>query len=977
MTEVHPPLRARDATARDGNALPTEPPRYPLIVAAAVLGLVCHLWMLVAIARHWDETKEPGWTAGRQVDGWYVSSVDANGPAAGRLQRGDYIVTIMGASERLSAYPLAELRHLKAEDSYSMRLRRDASTIDVTLRLSSDVSTARRLLWMLSLFSSAALFYALALTAFIQPVQSMIRSGFSAALGLSLVFAAESIAGLDLVLSDSEFLMVSLLRLLPPLPIVFGYDFFTRFPTGEGAKGIWAQLRTAVYVLAAVCMVMVVPDLMATLQRLDLSATWATAFSRIAYARSLFQWVVDLAAAIGICGVLAHNYRSLTERNQRLRVRWVAYGVLAAVVPTVVDDLSVVIAGLRGHPIEDVRAWTVIANVASGLIPVTLGYALLKHRVMGTRVVIRLGLQYLLARQVLSALLVLPAVALAASIVANPYQTFAEFALRNYTSLVLVAAAVVSLRYRRQLRVWLDRQFFREAYDQESILLNLVDSIKTIESVSEVAKLASKEIRSALHPARVHVLYRDERRSDFTIGYSSEGGVANLRIAENSSLTRILALQRSALDFPMPRMKLARADAAMLEQLGVSLIVPMSNASDRLVGAILLGDKLSEEPYTARDRKILEAIAAQIAFVYENAALKERVVREHNIRRDVLTKLSPSEFRLLRECPSCGSCFDGDETACPADGADLAPSLPIERVIESKYRLDRRLGKGGMGAVYEASDLRLNRRVAVKVMIGRLFGRRDALRRFEREAQAAAKLNHRNIVDIYDYGTLGDGGAYIVMQLLHGRTWLDLLKERPFPPAVAADRISQLLQGLTAAHAAGIIHRDLKPANLAVVPDHDREVVKILDFGLAKMHERVGLDEDVESITDVGTVIGTYGYMAPEQLLGEEADERSDVFAVGVITAEVLTGARPFQGFNQPELLSAIRDRRWQFPRPSAEWQRVFEILSKCLSPESADRFPSVAALEQELVAAIRSCPALDVGDTVSAQALRTNLPTA
>jgi eukaryotic-like serine/threonine-protein kinase len=940
------------------------------MLVAAALGLFCHGWILVAIARHWDEVKEPGWTAGRQADGWYVSTVDANGPADGSVRTGDYILTILGQSTSPSMYPIDRLRQLPAGETYSLRVRREGSTIDLNLRLGTTAPTGRRLLWMLSLFLAGAAFFALSSVAFIQPVQSMMWTGFAATLGLSLVFASESIAPLDLLLSNAEFLMISLLRLVPPLPIVFGYDFFSRFPTGEAAKGVWAKLRAALYVTAAICYVMLLPEFVATVRQLDFSEMWASAFSQIAYARSLLQWVVDLASSAAICGVLAHNYRGLTERNQRIRIRWVAYGVLAAVIPTLVDDLDVVIDSLLGQPIEPVRTWTYIANVASILIPITLGYALLKHRVLGTRVVIRLGLQYLLARQVLSALLVLPGVVLLASIIANPQQTFAEFALRNYTSLALVLAAILSLRYRRQLRLWLDRRFFREVYDQESILLNLVESIKAIESLSEVAKLASKEIKSALHPARLHVLYRDERRSDFTIGYSSEVEAANLRISENSSLTRVLSSQRSAVDVPMPRMELTKSDAAMLEQLGVSLIVPMSNVDGRLVGAILLGEKLSEEPYTARDRKILEAIAAQIAFVYENAALKERVIREHTIRRDVLTKLSQSEFRLLRECPACGVCFDSDETACPVDGAELVPSLPVERVIEGKYRLDRLLGKGGMGAVYEASDLRLNRKVAVKVMIGRLFGRRDALRRFEREAQAAAKLSHRNVVDVYDYGTFGNEGAYIVMQLLHGQSWLDLIQRGPFPPAIAAERISQLLQGLKAAHEAGIIHRDLKPANLAVVPDNGRELVKILDFGLAKMQERAGVD--AETITDVGTVIGTYGYMSPEQLLGREADERADIFAVGVITAEALTGKQPFQASSQSALLTAIRNGEWRFPRPSPEWQRVFEILSKCLAPESADRFASVAAFEHDLVSAIRSCPAVHPAQTTPSDPIAT-----
>ena len=174
----------------------------------------------------------------------------------------------------------------------------------------------------------------------------------------------------------------------------------------------------------------------------------------------------------------------------------------------------------------------------------------------------------------------------------------------------------------------------------------------------------------------------------------------------------------------------------------------MTGSDRHLVGLLMLGDKKSEEPYSPDDLKLLQAIARQIAVARENVRLKDRVDEDRRIRHDVLAHLETGLVSLLKECPSCGACYDASVTACAADGAELQLSLPVERTIDGKYRLDRLLGKGGMGAVYEAADLRLARPVAVKIMLGRAFGDRQALRRFEREAQAcraphASEHRHR------------------------------------------------------------------------------------------------------------------------------------------------------------------------------------------------------------------------------------------
>jgi hypothetical protein len=272
-----------------------------------------------------------------------------------------------------------------------------------------------------------------------------------------------------------------------------------------------------------------------------------------------------------------------------------------------------------------------------------------------------------------------------------------------------------------------------------------------------------------------------------------------------------------------------------LDQLDVSLIVPMCGTDQRPVGLLLLGEKKSEEPYSATDRTLLQAIAREMAIVNENALLRARVGREQKIKREVLARFEERNINLVKECPTCGTCFDSSVEACDRDATELTLSLPVERTIDQKYRLERLIGRGGMGAVYQATDLRLDRSVAIKVMLGSMFGDPLALRRFEREARTSARLNHPNIIAVHDYGAIGSEGAYLVMELIPGITLrAELEAAGRIDPHTAAEYFDQILEGVKAAHTAAVIHRDLKPENILISKDHGKTRIKILDFGLAK-----------------------------------------------------------------------------------------------------------------------------------------------
>jgi serine/threonine protein kinase len=221
------------------------------------------------------------------------------------------------------------------------------------------------------------------------------------------------------------------------------------------------------------------------------------------------------------------------------------------------------------------------------------------------------------------------------------------------------------------------------------------------------------------------------------------------------------------------------------------------------------------------------------------------------------------------------------------------------------YRVLEKVGEGGMGEVYRAHDSRVGRDVAVKIVPPRIAVDPSALSRFEREARAVAMLSHPNIVALYEFGASG-GMTYAVMELLEGESLRSRLASGAQPLRKAVDIAAQIARGLAAAHDKHIAHRDLKPENVFIAADG---TVKILDFGLAR-HTSEPLPGSeaatVAPVTDAGTVMGTVGYMAPEQVRGERSDHRADIFALGCILHEMLTGRRAFDRGTAAETMTAI-----------------------------------------------------------------------
>jgi hypothetical protein len=259
-----------------------------------------------------------------------------------------------------------------------------------------------------------------------------------------------------------------------------------------------------------------------------------------------------------------------------------------------------------------------------------------------------------------------------------------------------------------------------------------------------------------------------------------------------------------------------------------------------------------------------------------------------------------------------------------------------------RYEVLTPLGAGGMGEVYRARDTRLERDVAIKILPASLAHDADRLARFEREAKAVAALSHPNILALHDAGTEG-GTTFAVTELLEGESLRERLVQGPIPVRRAVDVATQVARGLSAAHAKGLVHRDLKPENVFLVGDGQ---VKILDFGLAKTSDASsGADATATNMamTDPGTVLGTVGYMAPEQVRGHAIDARTDLFALGAVLYEMITGQRAFRRDTAAETMTAIlREEPPDLPAPQLAQAPVLDrIIRHCLEKNPAERFQS------------------------------------
>lgn len=318
----------------------------------------------------------------------------------------------------------------------------------------------------------------------------------------------------------------------------------------------------------------------------------------------------------------------------------------------------------------------------------------------------------------------------------------------------------------------------------------------------------------------------------------------------------------------------------------------------------------------------------------------------------------------MASCPSCSNSAPDGSRFCPFCGGKLVelvrkPQDPlVGKIIDNKYVVLERIGTGAMGSIYRAEHRSLSKQIALKVLHRHLLTEESHVKRFHREAKAASRLNHPNAIAMLDFGQTEDGLSYIAMEFLPGRDLCRILFEEGRMSEDRTVRIAaQILDALDEAHAAGVIHRDLKPENIMVEPLRSNpDFVKVLDFGIAKIRDFAG-GENSSFKTATGMVFGTPEYMSPEQIRGEELDGRSDLYSLGILMYQMLTGELPFSGDSVLEVATA---HLTQPPVPLAEKvpgiaPGIAAVVARLMSKKRDDRFPNAAEARQTLISAWES----------------------
>ncbi|HUQ83038.1 MAG TPA: serine/threonine-protein kinase [Gemmatimonadaceae bacterium] len=321
---------------------------------------------------------------------------------------------------------------------------------------------------------------------------------------------------------------------------------------------------------------------------------------------------------------------------------------------------------------------------------------------------------------------------------------------------------------------------------------------------------------------------------------------------------------------------------------------------------------------------------------------------------------------MAKVCPSCELTYSDDDFFCAADGSPLRSTTAeadnlVGTVIADRYRVEAILGEGGMGRVYRARHVRVPREAAIKVLRRALISDPYAVAAFNREARNAASVgDHPNVAAVYDFGETADGLVFLAMEFIEGETLGRRLEREPvLPPARAVEIVRQIAAGLSAAHELPepVVHRDLKPDNILLKTTRDgSDWVKIVDFGIAKAAKR-----DTQMLTTPGLVVGTPRYMSPEQLTGGSVDARSDIYALGIIAFQMLTGRMPFPSASRDDESSVTWAlQRLTVPpmslaavRPDFDWPAAAEdALATALARSESDRTPTAAEFARSLARA-------------------------
>ncbi len=749
------------------------------------------------------------------------------------------------------------------------------------------------------------------------------------------------------------------------LPFFF-WSFAERFPRarpfGRAAEAArWMTriaLAAALVLVAATLAVELAPGLSAP-SPLSAAATFLSRGGSGAYSAVLS--LLTLSALPFIVWKSRHA-RLEEQRRARLFIAALVLGIGPLFLEVLLHSLIPPFARLMERPISRLAGGLIFYPLLLS-IPFTTAYSVLVHRVLDVRLVIRKAIRYAMARYSLAALSAAPFVALAVYVYSRREEPIAQVLAGPGTAVVVLLAlpGLAALRLRGPILRALDRRFFRDQFDTRRILSALASSIHQARDAGEWAGLLVGEIDRALHLHTQDVLLLERSRGEFRSVLAAsvrrlpgDSPLAELVVASPAPLVLDLARLPSLVD------DLRQEDLQWLADGGFEVLVPVLASDRRPLAVLALGEKKSELPFTKEDLSLLRAIAESAA-----APLEYRFLAGGKPASRALEAVSPGEReRPARECSACGAVHPEPTRACPECGGELVEaSAPV--LLAGKYRLERRLGAGGMGVVYLGRDTGLDRAVAIKTLPRIEPGRAMRMRR---EARAMAAVAHPNLAAIYAVESWR-GTPFLILELLEGGTLDERIGGGPLPAPEVIDLGIALAGALARIHRAGILHRDLKPSNIGFADDG---TPKLLDFGLARILS--GLPEDPPeggrtvlpnagsfseaktvtqlAVTGAGAIVGTPLYMSPEALAHERPGPPDDLWSLAVVLWEAMSGRHPFLGANDEET-----GRRLRRPRlPDLAGPRgngpagLADVLKRALSPSPRRRPQSADDLRTRLL---------------------------
>lgn len=651
----------------------------------------------------------------------------------------------------------------------------------------------------------------------------------------------------------------------------------------------------------------------------------------------------------------------LESRDDRRRAMLFVGALVVGLTPFVLAVVVTPFVPAFRDPLVQQHVGVVLYAALAAIVPVT-AYSVGVNRVMDLQIFVRATLQYALTRYAVWAVSLVPLVYVGLDIHANQQLTIAEYFERSRPMgpLALSTVGLTVLVLRQNLLRAVDRWFLLEPSDQPQTLARIEQRYRAVDGLRGVSRALAEELSRALHATSVAVLLVND---DGTEMVPVEGTTGPIR--SDSALIEVLRSTRGDVHFDLQVLRsmarfLLPVDRKWLEDVDARLLSPLVGSTGMLLGVVVIGEARTGLPYSAAHRALVTAAGSQAAMQIENRLLRGREADGCRPQPDPGAQGLDWEGEPAAYCPACSLVWSPETSQCSCGAATTVAALPL--LVQGKFRLERLVGAGGMGVVYLAVDMVLDRKVAIKTLPSL---RSKAAERLHREARTMARVLHPNLALIY--GTeQWRGTPMLIVEYLDGGTLRDWIRRGPVPYADAIDLGIVLADVLERVHASGVLHRDVKPSNIGYTSDRRP---KLLDFGLAlldgstdspataePLSERatealLRSDDPADTVTVDERLVGTPLYLAPEALAGSVPQPSFDLWGLALVLYEAVAGHHPFAAEDVGIVLAAaeragvpdIRDYRPSCPFGLASF------LRDALSPDITRRPESAGAMRRQL----------------------------